>query len=155
MLYVHIWPFPTPPIKYKFLWVALSSLPTSAVNAEHQHASPVLRSDGLRHPRPAVLMLPSTSRGLDLPSSELEQHLSESLQRRNQNIREKMIVFEEVCRDIGYSPSQIDKNNGIIAGQLYLPSPVTSTQRSLNRQSSSSSASRPQEPNSEQNKDQT
>ena len=30
-----------------------------------------------------------------------------------------------------------------------IPSPVTSTQRSLNRQSSSSSASRPQEPNSE------
>ena len=137
-----------PPLQGSTTSRALETIPSSPLT-ESSITQPESTYDTSAHRN--VVTFPSTSHALDVPCSGLEQHLSESLQRRNQNIREKMAIYEDVCRDIGYSPVQINRNTGIIAGQLYLPSPVTSTPNSLNPQSSSSSATapRPLESNSQ------
>ena len=137
-----------PPLQGSTASRALETIPSSPLT-ESSITQPESTCDTSAHRN--VVTFPSTSHALDVPCSGLEQHLSESLQRRNQNIREKMAIYKDVCREIGYSPVQINRNTGIIAGQLYLPSPVTSTPNSLNPQSSSSSAtaSRPLESNSQ------
>ena len=84
-----------------------------------------------------------TSSALDVPRSGLEHHLPESLQMRNQNIREKMTSYLELCRESGDSPSQIKRMAGIMAGQLYLPSPLSSAPSSGSSRPQSCSSSAP------------
>ena len=98
-----------------------------------------------------------TLSALDLPRSDLEHLLPETLQMRNQNIREKMTEYLELCRESGDSPSQIKRKIGMMAGQLYLPSPLSSasTSRSSGPQSCSSATTFPLEQNSQEPLSQT
>ena len=122
-----------------------SVLPAPAIIAFNPppHVGPTLQGSTTSGVLDAQV-LPSSA--LDVPRSGLEHHLPEYLQRRNQNIREKMTAYSEVCRVSGDSPGQIQRMTGIMAGQLYLPSPLSSHPNCPQSCPIEPNSQRPQEP---------